>query len=287
MVVMDNAHLAAGLKQAGLDRLVPYIQKLTQNSIRLHATAVDETALTVGTARIGGLPDLPAALSWPQQQGKPLSFIAQLQLAELRSYDTDHLLPAAGMLWFFYDASQQTFGENPGDSSGWTVLFSQDLTKLQRVPAPASLPKTSLFKACSLRYTNELTFTQQPQLEIPSLPWTTQDQQKYEQFLATVSASTGTDPDPFKHRLLGYPDTLQDDMRLQCELVTHGVQDENDPRIATYQKSAAQWHLLLQIDSDEQAGMRWSSNGMLYYWITRSALQTCHFAQTWLVLQAE
>jgi uncharacterized protein YwqG len=76
-------------------------------------------------------------------------------------------------------------------------------------------------------------------------------------------------------------------MRLQCQLVSHGVTDETDPRATELSKGAMDWGLLLQIDSDEHAGMRWANNGMLYYWIQQADLAARRFDTTWLVLQSE
>ncbi|MFL5691417.1 MAG: DUF1963 domain-containing protein [Ktedonobacteraceae bacterium] len=45
--------------------------------------------------------------------------------------------------------------------------------------------------------------------------------------------------------------------------------------------------MLLQVDSDEQAGMHWANTGMLYYWITSADLQSHAFEHCWLVLQSE
>ncbi len=89
------------------------------------------------------------------------------------------------------------------------------------------------------------------------------------------------------NRLLGNPDTIQDDMRIQCQLTSHGVTDGNDPRTAALSKGAMDWQLLLQVDSNEHAGMRWASSGMLYYWITSADLHARHFDATWVVLQSE
>ena len=89
------------------------------------------------------------------------------------------------------------------------------------------------------------------------------------------------------HRLLGFPDTLQDDMRSQCQLVSHGVTDEDDPRQEELLKGTLDWRLLLQVDSDPQAGMRWANNGMLYYWMNQAHFQTPHVDASWLVLQSE
>jgi uncharacterized protein YwqG len=88
--------------------------------------------------------------------------------------------------------------------------------------------------------------------------------------------------------MLGYADAIQDDMRLQCQLVSHGIAPgTNDPRIAALTPGAADWILLLQIDSDGLAGMRWGSAGMLYFWIERMALAAGHFDDVWVVLQSD
>lgn len=46
-------------------------------------------------------------------------------------------------------------------------------------------------------------------------------------------------------------------MRLECQLASHGVTDINDPLAHELSKDAKEWQLLLQIDTDEDIGMRW------------------------------
>jgi uncharacterized protein YwqG len=130
-----------------------------------------------------------------------------------------------------------------------------------------------------------MTLPQQPELELANFDWTDEEVQQYETLLSTF-------PDPadhatIHHRMLGHPDTLQDDMRLQCQLTTHGVTSPDDPQIAALSKGALDWQLLLQVDSDEHAGMHWASVGMIYYWIKWTDLQAHCFDKTWLVLQSE
>jgi uncharacterized protein YwqG len=282
----DKASIQAALVKAGLPVLANNIGKVTRTSIRLYATPVDESTLKTGASKLGGSPDLPPGIAWPAWKGTPQSFIAQIRLDEAHPFDTEGLLPQSGMLWFFYDARQETFGENPADRGGWHVLFKDgDLGSLQQVPAPATLPVESRFHACSLRFASEITLTQQPDLEIPGLNWSDANQEGYENLLATLPNQS--DRASIHHRLLGFPDTIQDDMRMQCQLVSHGVTDEDDSRAEALSKGAADWRLLLQIDSDEHAGMNWGNNGMLYYWITLADLKAQHFDTTWLVLQSE
>lgn len=283
---MDKAGVQAAFVAAGLSRLIKDIDQVSKPSIRLSPTPVDEPTLKVGASKLGGVPDLPPGVTWPEWKGLPQSFIAQILLDDIRSYDTDKVLPQSGMLWFFYDAQQQTFGADPAERGGWSVIFmDSNLTKLQRTPAPAKLPTSSQFKACSLSFAREITLSQQPKLEIPSFDWTDAEQKQYETLLSTF-------PDPADratphHRLLGFSDTIQDDIRLECQLASHGVTDVNDPRIAELSKSTIDWQLLLQIDSDAHAGMRWGNAGMLYYGITKADLQAQQFQNSWLVLQSE
>ena len=282
---MDKTAVQATFVAAGLSRRVKDIDVLAQPSIRLFTTPVEESSLQVGVSKLGGLPDLPAGTQWPEWNGLPQSFIAQIHLDDLHSYDVQSVLPQHGMLWFFYDAQQQTFGASPGDAGGWRVLFKEHPRALKRTPAPPELPANSRFRACAIRFACEMTLPQQPELELPNFDWTDEEVHQYETLLSKFPDPA--DPAKIHHRMLGHPDTLQEDMRLQCQLVTHGVTSPNDPRIDELSKGASDWQLLLQVDSDEQAGMRWANAGMIYYWIKRADLQTRRFDETWLILQSE
>jgi uncharacterized protein YwqG len=282
---MDKAQVQTAFEQAGLTRLLKDIDYLARMSVRLTPHSVDEAQLRVGASKIGGVPDLPTGVNWPQWKGVPQSFIAQVSLDEVCQYDTDKLLPPQGVLWFFYDAKQETYGEDPADRGGWQVFYREDESNLQRTTTPATLPTESQFQACSIDFSSEITLSLQPKLDIPTFDWTGEEQQHYETFLATFPSPQ--DHAKVHHRLLGNPDTIQDDMRLQCQLVSHGVTDSNDPQVAELSKGAMDWRLLLQIDTDEQHGMRWASTGMLYYWITNADLQARRFDTMWLVLQSE
>jgi len=280
---MDKAGLEAAFRAAGLSRLLKDIDYIAKSAILLSATPVDEATLATGASKLGGLPDLPPALSWPDWKGLPQSFIGQIRLADVRPYDINHVLPADGMLWFFYDARQETYGDNPADRGGWRVFFREAADNLQRLPVPAALPPTSRFHAASLSFTGDLTLSQFPDMEIPHFDWTDDEQHKYETLLSDLHARL-TQPE---HQLLGFPDTIQDDMRLECQLASHGITDSDSPAAAALAKGASDWQLLLQIDSDDRLGMRWGDNGLIYYWMTSANMQARRFDETWLVLQSE
>jgi len=283
---MQKAEIEQAFIKAGLKARIPALEQLTRNSVRLSTTSVDENTLAPGTSKLGGHPDLPPDMRWPDLNGEPQSFLAQIRLADIQPFDNARLLPERGMLWFFYDAGQQTFGEQPTDRNGWRILFRDEIaTNLQRQPTPAGLPTTSLFPACSLTPTSELTLALQPELELPNFDWSEAEQQAYEQVLDALH--TPEERSQPHHRLLGYPDTIQDDMRIQCQLVSNGITDSDDPRAASLETGASDWLLLCQVDSDASAKMLWANNGMIYYWTKRVDLQAHCFDQSWLVLQSE
>ena len=282
---MDKVSVFTAFEQVGISRLRKDIDAVAKPSIRLYTTPVDEASLPVGVSKVGGLPDLPANLTWPEFEGLPQSFIAQIRLAEVRPYDVEGVLPETGMLWFFYDARQRAYGDDPQNCGAWQVLFQEgNLSNLQRTSAPARLPAESRFKACSVRFAGEVTLSQVPQMEIPDYDWRDEELEKYEEL---VTHLTPPERRAFRHRLLGYPDFIQDDMRLQCQLLSHGITDYDDPRAQELERDAMDWRLLLQVDTDERIGMRWSSTGMLYYWITSTNLQARRFETIWLVMQAD
>ena len=53
----------------------------------------------LGASRLGGLPDLPAGMAWPERDGGLLTFIGQINLGEVPRLPTP--LPENGILYFF------------------------------------------------------------------------------------------------------------------------------------------------------------------------------------------
>jgi uncharacterized protein YwqG len=235
---------------------------------------------------LGGLPDLPQEIPWPLLNGVPQSFIAQIRLEEIKPLVPNADFPANGMLYFFYDAHQQTYGEKPADRGGWQVIYyGGEPGRLVQRSAPPGLPAEGSYQACTVSLYSEITFPGKPEIFLPDFNWTEDEQTRYEDFLYNFPSPQ--DRAAIHNRLLGHPDTIQDDMHLQCALMANGVSSIDDPQAATLAKTALDWQLLLQVDSDEHAGMKWASAGLLYFWIEREKLAALHFENTWLVLQSD
>ena len=279
------AKLSNALAASGLQRLQPDIERMMLPSLRLTGTPATGT-LSAGTSRLGGVPDLPVGFTWPVWKSSPMSFLAQLRLEELAALSPASLLPKSGMLSFFYDAAQETYGADPADRGGWLVAyFGGDPGGWLVSAFPAALPAEARFSACTLQFSIEDSLPSSPAQHLPAPGWSEAEVEAYQQFLFDYpGAEERARP---HHRMFGHPDQLQDDMQLQCALYANGFADLNDPKAAPALSQKEDWLLLLQVDSDDQAGMQWASAGRLYFWIESGALQAGQFERCWLVLQSD
>src|SRR5262249_28452161 len=136
----------------GLGRRCSEIERLARPALLLKTKRTAEGKLAPGRSKIGGRPDLPDGLSWPAHRGKPLAFLAQVNLAELQGAASPEELPRTGMLWFFSVYGWQVEGDaDPQLPRGrptrtWTQILWQadNAARLRRVPTP---PAVSSFRA--------------------------------------------------------------------------------------------------------------------------------------------
>ena len=291
---MDSREILSALSNVGLNRVQADVLKLLQESIRLTLHPLGDTSTPSGVSRLGGVPDLPSGVAWPARKDAPMSFIAQVNLADLANFTPAQDLPKSGLLSFFYDAAQETYGADPADRGGWQVFYfppvspkeggfhwfsRSDPGQLTPVPFPPGLPAGARFKPCRLTFASEYTLPGAPSQFLPNLDWSPDEIQRYEQFQAGFPSAE--DRKTLHFRMFGCPDQIQDDMQLQCAVYANGLSEaEAGPR-------KAGWQLLLQVDSDETIGMRWASYGMLYFWLEKEALHQRQFDRSWLVLQSE
>jgi uncharacterized protein YwqG len=96
-------------------------------------TRVDESKLALGGTKLGGHPDLPAATKWPRVKREPLTFLAQISLAEVSKQLPKGRLPTSGLLSFFIDNDSQGAG---GYCENMRVILTPARTKLVRHEVP-------------------------------------------------------------------------------------------------------------------------------------------------------
>lgn len=233
-------------------------------SIRLHTIAGEHASKpTLGSSQIGGIPNLPPSLTWPFWQQQPLKFIAQLNCRALQPLDLVHALPNEGFLAFFYDGEYDLYDREPNDPQRWRVLYWKEegpLLQQQALPDNSAYPYYAREVQPMLEWA--LPDIGSPELEMLGLTWEAMYEpssepsvrESGEMYLALQQqVSLLYPPRQPLHRSLGYADPVQTPI--------------GEPG----------WQLLLQIDSDEQTGVKWGDMGRIYYLIAEEDLKQLRF----------
>lgn len=128
--------------------------------LRLSGIALEiagEEPYRCGGTRFGGRPDVPPGFVWPYFEGvgledgekkrRPLAFLAQFALEEMQPFDAEHLLPAHGVLSFFYEVESQPWGFDPQDAGCARVFWFEDAATLAPAEYPPDLSQEARFPA--------------------------------------------------------------------------------------------------------------------------------------------
>jgi uncharacterized protein YwqG len=195
----------------------------------------------------------------------------------------DSALPADGYLWFFF-SHEQPWGFDPKDAGGSRVLYRAGAPELRLATldgreAPESYPARAL---------NMEQYDDLPAIE-PGHPLADALNDAECERYDAVRDYLGGAGRPH-HKLLGHAEPIQNAMELECQLVTHGLycgdpSGHADPRAKDLEPGAAEWRLLLQLDTDDDAAMMWGDVGRLYFWIREEDLRERRFERTWTILQ--
>jgi uncharacterized protein YwqG len=271
---------------------------LVRPSIRLRAERVPFEQMAIGQSRIGGLPDIPQGIAWPRWLPMPpredkfgnrwrpespalLGFIAQIDLSELPHFDDS--LPKSGSLYFFYDRYCEPWGYDPADRGCCRVLYANcDRSSLTRPEPPNDVEYEHVAATCKVETSPELTLPD----DLPGLVYDTPEYHAYYAVRDELIGSWGGT----HHRLLGHPQVVQNPMELECQLVSNGIycgssEGYECEESKALEAGAADWRLLLQIDSDDAPGWMWGDVGRIYFWTKQQDLRLRRFEDVWLIFQ--
>ena len=115
--------------KAGFGPIGAELANIAKECVRMRSTPSANESIAIGASKLGGLPDLPPGLAWPEWTSGYLTFVAQVNLAELPAGD---LLPDAGMLSFFYDSEQSAWGFDPNHKEGFRLWYFPEVSHLIR-----------------------------------------------------------------------------------------------------------------------------------------------------------
>lgn len=271
--------LKQDMLEHGLGGLFEALSPYAKNAVYMDLVEED---CGLGDSKMGGEPDLHAGMEWPRKaDGTALTFIAQINFAEAHPFDTDGKLPERGMLWFFYDCSDEgmPWGFDPQDADGWRVIFAENV-ELEPVEAPEDLEVT--FSEARITFESRIDLLNTDSDLCDGLDLPDEEMDDYFDWQEEREGSC--------NKLLGHSDNIQSGMELECEFVTNGIYC-GDPsgyekaKALGLHKNAARWNLLMQVESNEDLGMMWGDLGRLYLWITDEDLRARRFEKTWLILQ--
>ena len=275
--------------EKGLLSYFEQAKKYVKNAIRIAFEPSDDSDIAIGASKFGGCPDLPDDVEWfaDEMAGIPLSFICQINFAEVKPYDSDDKLPSSGMLYFFYDCLEMPWGYDPTDGVGKKVFYYDgDLSKLERKAVPDNFDEDAalFFGAAKLTFDNVLELPDEFSSPGGRIKVTDEEESALDEILSEC------EDEMVINKLLGHSDNIQGEMELECELVTNGLycgdsSGFNEGRERGIDQNTDHWNLLLQIDSNDEIGMEWGDCGRLYLWITDEDLADRNFEDAWLILQ--
>ena len=311
-----------------IGKLTEALRGFLRNEIRIECGA-PVSDLPVGTSKFGGLPDCPEDFVWPEYEGEeleaekeeeeytvsfrrkghiraPHAFLGQIDCREASRFDSEGLLPRDGLLSFFYELNTMRWGFDPADRGCACVYWFPPETKLRPTPVPkdAVLPDfmggkpipgmpLSFSAHSSCMSYDDFCETEEEREILKLFPGA----RFWEDFDAAVKR-IGWDEDDWgdRHKLLGWPDVIQEAMQFDCEAVTSGIymgdgsgmdRLTRDEKIAMGKKARAEWILLFQMGTIRVDGfeLMWGDCGHLYFWIRREDLKNRDFSRIWLMMQ--
>jgi uncharacterized protein YwqG len=185
-------------------------------------------------------------------------------------------LPGEGRLLFFYEFEHGSWGLDPEDAGSAVVLYETDAAPT--ADAPNDLPSDMRFEAYPVAFVRGLS-TCAERLEAHHGPFSDAEGRAVDMVVEEMA------PAEPSHQVGGYAGPIQnDDMEWQCEAVSRKLAS-GEARRGHQKQDAADWRLLLQIDTDDEAGMMWGDMGRLYFWVREQHARAGDFSRSWTILQ--
>lgn len=273
--------------------MIDRLRELKRESIRLMIQG--NLGTEVGCTHFGGVPDVPSDFSWPfyntdsydddTVKPRPLAFLAQFNCAQLPKVEGGVLLPQTGVLSFFYELDSMKWGFDPKDSGCAKVFWFEDITELSKASFPEELAEYYRLPAISVEAKIEDDYPAAEDYFSQIVDW-----DEYESSLQDL----GVEIPDICSKLLGWPNIIQDNMTVECEMVSKGYylgegwdKLPKDVLENAKQNSRQDWLLLFQLDSLEQNDFQlmFGDCGRVYFYIRREDLISRRFDRVWLVLQ--
>lgn len=248
----------------------------------------DNDATPVGSTRLGGEPDLPPSVAWPCSGDRPMTFAAQLDLADLAQFPAACELPREGLLSFFYDAAPDSDSHAHPEYPS-RVLYIPPHESLERRATPSDGDRRPEFSVEPLALSDTVPPLESPFYEallpidrVMNFRRALSNHEPFEDPLDGLpdflSSWRGNDADDeYAHQVLGYCRPHQGDPYLAAELDSAGRGwdgwVEGSREAVETARSARRWRLLLQLNAMCEDELLFEQDcGYLYFFIPEDAL---------------
>lgn len=250
----------------GLEGRASALTPLVSECVRFKSSPDESVAC--GASKLGGTPDTPESFKWPVHDGKPMLFLAQLNLADFAEFECCSDLPKSGLLSFFY-SQDCPWGYEKSHHGSWLVSLFDDVQLHS-----AKTPKGShSFKNCRLTARLGLSY---PEWDTPAVLSLNMDLNESNTYIGVPWEDLDSEQETgYRHQLLGHPHNTQASMEAGLCNVTEDL----------YTSTVDDWQLLFELDSDENPEWCWCDMGRLYFWIRKCDLQESRFENVWAKLQ--
>ena len=276
--------------------LCEVIKPLEKNEI-IMKTMENKKVESPDDCKLGGKPYLPADFEWPTFKSaddgitRPLSFFCQINLAQVKPYDKDNVLPGRGMLYFFYECASSAWGFDPADNGAARVFYFENTDGFVPLDLPDALEEEYTIPEIAVEFELQKSYPSFEEFENYSdldCDWDDYDDE-------LEKLGVDADRDAENHKLLGYADTIQGEMLTECERVSRGLycggaesyENTPDEVKADIEKHAGDWTLLLQLSTVTKGDFEWMFGdcGMLYFYIRKDDLAARKFDKIHFSLQ--
>jgi uncharacterized protein YwqG len=248
----------------------------------------------IGSTHIGGTPDLPKGVKWPQIEGKYLVFLAQINLEEMSFADAAKapqsiqqpslfdlstiecrkpeydLLPKNGMLFFFLGSTTDYY-----NVQHQVIYVPNGQTLLKRTQRPSLDQFVNTNRGT---YFPPFVVTTQLGMSLPSFGWRRLNTNTFDEELHWKYAYLESAIEHHQSsKLLGY--AYPPDYRICWNLFAREKPNsryDTSFEIEYYQN----WLLLFELYSHEETEMYWGDSGCLYFMIHRDDLINRNFNRT-------
>ena len=274
---------------------------IKKNEITI-STELNNNSEIINKSKIGGKPYLPKDFVWPYYQELPLSFLAQINLEEVNSFDKDKLLPSTGMLYFFYELETEEWGYELKNKGCAKVFYYEDPSNFELIDFPKDMkdycqvPEFKVNFKSNISYPSYENFEKLNENDVLLEKYETFEGYDelndnffdnycdfYEEYMDSLESHT---------KLLGYPDVVQNAMEEECVEVTRdfdmeAVKASPKKYKEEIKKAAENWILLFQMDTVETDDyeLMFGDSGHIYFWIKKEDLKNKNFDNIWLILQ--